>query len=125
MKKYEAALRIDGDCVAALVGLGLVHISLNKHDKAVHLFRSALRSAPTNVFAHYNLGSLLHQKGQIDEAMRHYKVVLRSEFADNEREAVAFAHCNMGLAFEAKGRTGEAIRHFRSVTCVCVRRVRV
>ena len=38
VKKYEAALRIDGDCVAALVGLGLVHISLNKHDKAVHLF---------------------------------------------------------------------------------------
>ena len=117
IKRYEAAIRLDGDCVEALVGLGLVYHNANKSEKAIHLFRSALRSHPTNVFAHYNLGAVLHSKGQVDEAIRHYKVVLRSDFADGEREVVAYTHCNMGLALEVKNRAGEAIRHYRYATC--------
>jgi len=113
-KKYEAALRLDSDCVPALVGLGLIQFSLNRLDKAIHSFRTALRTSPTNVYAHYNLGCILHRKGQVDETLRHYKVVLRSDFKEEDRDVVAYTHCNMGLALEVKGRAGEAIRHYRS-----------
>lgn len=68
---------------------------------------------PSSSYAHYNLGSLLHVKGQVDEALRHYKVVLRSDFNDADRGVVAYAHCNTGLVLEAKDRRGEAIRHYR------------
>jgi tetratricopeptide (TPR) repeat protein len=57
--------------------------------------------------AHYNLGTALYAKGQVDEAMQHYRRAIALD------PKYAAAHNNLGLALKAKGQLDEAIAAFR------------
>ncbi len=46
-------------------------------DAAIEELREALRSNPNYPEAHYNLGGLLVDRGQTEEAVVHYKEALR------------------------------------------------
>jgi tetratricopeptide (TPR) repeat protein len=96
--------------------------------------------------AHYNLGYLVHQKGQLDEAMVHYRkaeqikpnepatlisIAAMSEARGNLAEAVRYyrlilesrpsnaaSHNNLGLILLAQGKAEEAIEHFQRALTV-------
>jgi tetratricopeptide (TPR) repeat protein len=56
--------------------------------------------------AHNNLGNVLKDKGQVEEAMTHYRLAIQLDPKD------AKAHTNLGLALADKGQVEEAIQHY-------------
>jgi hypothetical protein len=73
----------------------------------VPLFERALELNPRDATNHYYLGTLFGHRGQIDEAIGHYRVALRI----NPRYAEA--HGKLGLALHLQGKLDEAIVHYR------------
>ena len=71
------------------------------------LWTHALACTSRNSLAHYNLGVALAGRGQVDEAIAHYRKAL--EIKPNFAEA----HDNLGLALAGRGQVDEAIAHYR------------
>jgi len=71
------------------------------------IWQTVVQARPHNSRAHDNLGVALHLKGELGEAIRHFRQALR--IAPNDPRA----HLNLGNALGAQGKTGEAIEHFR------------
>jgi tetratricopeptide (TPR) repeat protein len=71
------------------------------------LWRTTIAGNPDCFLAHYNLGVLLFEKGEKDEAIAHYQQALqiKPDFAE--------AHYNLGNALVQKGRVDEAIVHYQ------------
>ena len=60
-----------------------------------------------NSFAHNNLGVVLAGRGQVDEAIAHYRKALEIN------PDYARAHNNLGVALAGRGQIDEAIAHYR------------
>ena len=71
------------------------------------LFRHALEVTQNNAVAQDGLGVALDNKGQIEEAIRHFQEAIRV------KPSYAGAHYNLGVAFFQQGRVDEAIREFQ------------
>jgi len=71
------------------------------------LWRTTLARNPDSYLAHESLGDVLLRKGQVDEALVHFRraLVIQPGFAE--------AHCNLGIALDQQGRTDEAIVQLR------------
>ena len=109
-------------------------------EKACEAYRRALESDPSHLGAHINLGRLLHERGQLDEAEAVYRAGLPASGDDGTllfnlavlmedlrrpeeaarcyREALkadpalADAHFNLARLCQAQGLRQEAVRHF-------------
>ena len=73
--------------------------------KAEAHYRDAVRLAPDDAIAPFNLSVLLEDRGRPDEAIHAYEQAIAR---DAEQ---ADAHHNLGLLLEARGRRPEAMRH--------------
>jgi protein O-mannosyl-transferase len=96
----------------AWIGLPLVLGTLTWHQARIYrdaetLWQSTVLRNPGSWMAHTSLGILLEQKGQVDEAIRHYEEAIRlnPDYAD--------AHNNLGNALLKEGQGGEAISQYR------------
>jgi len=72
-------------------------------------YRTVISKNPDCWTAQNNLGGVLLQKGQVDEAIDHYKRALEIR-PDYER-----GHFNMSLALLQEGKVDEAITHLQKV----------
>jgi tetratricopeptide (TPR) repeat protein len=105
------------------------------------LWRDTLAKNPDSWMAHVNLGVIVEDRGQVEEAVRHYRESLRIQPVQHEAynnlgsvlrtrgefdEAIAqlrrsldvkpdyiFAYNNLGLVYHDRGEYGEAVRHFQ------------
>jgi tetratricopeptide (TPR) repeat protein len=73
----------------------------------ITLYQSTLNSNPDCWMAHNNLGNIVLQKGEVDEAAAHYRKVL--ELLPDDADA----HNNLGNALVRKGFVAEGITHYR------------
>ena len=71
------------------------------------LWRDTLAKNPACWMAHYNLGTLLSQRGQADEAIRQLQEAIRLK-PDHAK-----AHYNLGVVLDQRGQLDEAIRQFQ------------
>ena len=71
------------------------------------LWRATIAKNPVSWLAHNNLGYVLRQKGQVDEAMVQYQKALEID------PGYANAHYNFGNALFQKGRLDEAMEHYQ------------
>ncbi len=68
-----------------LVGLwGLTWKQVQVWHNTGSLFRHVVSVTPESRTAHYNLGILLEREGRLDEAVRHYREVVRIDPDDVE-----------------------------------------
>ncbi len=78
------------------------------------LWKHALAVTSNNHLAHENLGVILQRRGQVDEAISHYREALRIRSSSGQnryRRALARAHSNLAGALLRKGKIDEAIAH--------------
>jgi tetratricopeptide (TPR) repeat protein len=105
--RYQAMALSVGGGAAIILCLALTRQQLGYWQDSESLFEHAVKVTENNHLAHYNLGTFLSQKGQMDEAIRHLQETIRL------KPAYAPAHCNLGVALGENGQTDEAIRQFR------------
>jgi tetratricopeptide (TPR) repeat protein len=94
-------------CGLFLLGLGVLTWQQTAiyHD-LVTLYTSTLTKNPGCWMAHYNLGIVLRDQGETDQAITHYRqaVALRPSYAE--------AHYNLGRLLVQKGQLDDAIAHY-------------
>ncbi|MGA2255165.1 MAG: tetratricopeptide repeat protein [Thermoguttaceae bacterium] len=96
--------------VSALVAAGLMVCAWQqtRHWRdSQTLWTHTLACTPQNQVAHCDLGNALVRRGQVVEAIEHYKRAL--EIKPNFAEA----HCDLGNALVGRGQVDEAIGHYR------------
>jgi protein O-mannosyl-transferase len=104
--------------VAIVLCLALTRQQIGYWKDSEALWRQAVKVTDNNYLAHTQLGIvlglahtqlgiILGQKGQSEEAIRHYQEALRLE------PGCAEAHYNLGAARDKKGQSEEAIRHYQ------------
>jgi len=103
---------------AAVIGLLLLMLgvltwrqSAIYHD-VVTLYTATLAKNPGCWMAHYNLGIALHDQGETDQAITHYRqaIALRSNYAE--------AHYNLGRLLAEKGEFSDAITHYEKALAI-------
>lgn len=75
-------------------------------------YTATLQKNPGCWMAHYNLGILLSEQGQADEAIDHYRqaVALRPDYAE--------AHYNLGRLLVEQGHVNDAIAHYEKAAVI-------
>jgi protein O-mannosyl-transferase len=71
------------------------------------LWNDTIAKDPNSWMAHYNLGNALNDRGQVDEAIDHYRKAL------DVKPDLAEAHYNLGNALASRGFVDDAIDHFQ------------
>jgi protein O-mannosyl-transferase len=105
--RYQRLLLSVAASAAIVLCLALTRQQLGYWQDSEALFRHELEVAADNDLAHYNLGTALGAKGQIDEAIRQLQTAIRLK-PDHVN-----AHNNLGNALLVKGQINEAIRQFQ------------
>src|SRR5262249_18441701 len=94
-------------CGILLVSLGFLtwRQTADYHDLFA-LYGATLQKNPDCWMAHYNLGIVLSEQGEPDQAIEHYRqaVALRPDYAE--------AHYNLGRLLAQKGRLDDAVTHY-------------
>jgi protein O-mannosyl-transferase len=98
----EANPIAEGNLASALM-------EMQRPDLAVPHLERAIQLMPTFSTAHYDLGIVLHRRGELEPALRQYQLALKYEL--DEREA-AQTHNNLGVLLNQLGRRDEAIAEF-------------
>jgi tetratricopeptide (TPR) repeat protein len=106
---YEEA-QTAADRAAAANKLGIVYVQLSARADALAAFLLAIEHDATHVPAIVNIGNLLLEDGDTEEAIVHYESALRLD------DDYAVGHLNLGVALKKLGRRGEAVREFRRAT---------
>jgi tetratricopeptide (TPR) repeat protein len=76
------------------------------------LYTATLEKNPSCWMAHYNLGIVLSQQGEADQAIEHYRqaVALRPDYAE--------AHYNLGRLLVERGQLNDAIAHYERAAAI-------
>jgi tetratricopeptide (TPR) repeat protein len=92
--------------IVALLGSCTVRRNRDYHDD-LSMWKEVAQQRPDNARAHVNIGVLLEQRGEAEEAVKEYRIALGLEpdYAD--------AHYNLGVALIRLNRVAEAERAFR------------
>lgn len=93
-KALNKALEIDSRSVEAHVLLAVLNAAEGEDDLAERHFKTALGMAPRNAQALNNYGSFLYAKGRYQEAVQHFRTLVK----DTDYRARAQAYENLGLA---------------------------
>ena len=64
-------------------------MDLNRFNEAEEHFHLALRASPNYSFAHYKLGLIFEGRGDLEQALEHYRVALQLDPSDRARQRLA------------------------------------
>jgi arylsulfatase A-like enzyme/Tfp pilus assembly protein PilF len=106
----ERILAADGDNSVFIGQLGEVCRRSGDLPRAIELYRQAVRLAPTDADAHYNLAVTLQEAGRQEEA---FEALSRAIQLDPRRPE---AHNALGIALLARGDLENALDQFRTAT---------
>ena len=102
-----------GLCGILLVSLGfLTWRQTAQYHNLFALYTATLQKNPRCWMAHYNLGIVLSEQGEADQAIDHYRqaVALRPDYAE--------AHYNLGRLLVEHGQLNDAIAHYERAAAI-------
>ena len=102
-----------GLCGILLVSLGfLTWRQTAEYHNLFALYTATLQKNPRCWMAHYNLGIVLSEQGEADQAIDHYRraVALRPDYAE--------AHYNLGRLLVEHGQLNDAIAHYERAAAI-------
>ena len=102
----KTALRFSGGIVLAALAV-CTWFQLGYWKNSVTLFKHAIEVTSENRLAELNLGAAFVSEGKLQEAVAHYRDVLR------RNPDLAEAHVNLGATMAAMGNLDQAIDHYR------------
>jgi len=109
----QRLILVGGICGIVLISLGFLtwRQTAQYHDLSV-LYTKTLQKNPGCWMAHYNLGIVLREQGDADQAIEHYRqaVALRPDYAE--------AHYNLGRLLVEKGQLNDAIGHYERAAAI-------
>jgi len=100
-------------CGALLMFLGfLTWRQTTEYRNLFALYTATLQKNPDCWMAHYNLGIVLSEQGEPDQAIEHYRqaVALRPDYAE--------AHYNLGRLLVNLGQLNDAVAHYERATAI-------
>jgi Flp pilus assembly protein TadD len=84
-------------------------IQENKPEEALPLLKQVVREKPDYAEAHYSLGKLLLERGEVSTA------IIELEAAAKYGPSKTYSHYQLGRAYAKAGRQDEARREFQTV----------
>ena len=93
--------------VVLFVASAVTWTQLQHWKNSATLFQHALKVTSNNYLAHNNLGNILADQGNLQEAVSHYQEALKIE------PNFPRAHNNLGRALARQGKVDEAVVHYR------------
>ena len=106
---WSATLERRPESPVALINLGFASNQRGDKERALALYRQAVKAAPRDPQARNNLGAMLAERGQLDLAGVEFQASLAAD-PDN-----ADAHHNMGRLLLKKGKYPQAQKHLKRV----------
>ena len=103
---YQRVIDLAPDWVEAYINLGVSQYHTRQLEEAQRSFLAALALDSSNAICRYNLGCVLEESGNIDEAIDNLRRAVRA------MPAHADAHFNLALAYEKKGDETRAREHW-------------
>ena len=110
LDECAAALALAGDDAAradALNKRGVALVGLDRRDEALSAFCEALECSEKHAPALVNVGNLLLEDGNLEDAVDYYQAAMRAD------PAYPLAYRNLSVASKRLGRPGEAVRYLR------------
>ena len=99
---------VQAGCVALLTALAVLTWRQSRHfSDGETLYKTTIERNPACWMAHNSLGVALAARGQVDQAIDHYRKALEIKPDDVN------AHYNLGNALAGRGQFDEAIDHYR------------
>lgn len=86
-------------------GVALVH--LGRREEALAAFCAALEARPRFAPALANVGNLLLEDGDLEDAIVHYEAAILAD------DRYGIAHLNLAVAYKRCGRTADSVREMR------------
>ncbi len=111
LKRATGAWRLAGQlgCLALLAGLAVLSWRQSRMYTDIDtLYLTTIERNPDCSMAHYNLGQRLLERGEVDEAIKHYREAVRIKADDAE------AYNGLGLADANRGYVDEAIENYHN-----------
>lgn len=113
--RYQLAITLQPNYVAAPVNLGNIFLELNRLDDATVSFRAALEVNPNNPAAHYGLGQVASAKRNYSEAISHFEQTLAQVPGANR------VHYSLAMAYRGLGNAEKVKAHLAQQGTVGVR----
>lgn len=123
----QAAELQKGDRGAVLVELAESSIRMGDFARVIEYYQKALEFRPDDLVVHDNLAYYLQKKGKLQDALSHYREVVRiirekkqvaADKSDNKVPAMTYlvnAHNQMAFILSSQGHTGEALFMYTEV----------
>jgi hypothetical protein len=103
--------------VALLVTLGaLTWRRAGVYHDAETLWRDTVARNPAASMARINLGNILAERGELDEAVAHYRAVIAADPPERSSWVLVRAHFNLGNQLFRQGRMSEALEAYGRAT---------
>ncbi len=94
--QYERVLELAPDWIDAHINRGVALYQLGRVDDAKAAFLTAVQLDPLNGISRYNLGCVLEEQGEVEDAIRHLRRAAKA------MPGHADVHFNLALAYEKK-----------------------
>jgi tetratricopeptide (TPR) repeat protein len=96
IRQYERVLELAPDWIDAHINRGVALYQLGRVDDAKAAFLTAVHLDPLNGISRYNLGCVLEEQGEVEDAIRHLRRAAKA------MPGHADVHFNLALAYEKK-----------------------
>lgn len=108
---FTHALEVTSRNGIAEDNLGVALLNGGRADLALGHFEAAVADMPTFSTAHYDLGTVLQEQNQLDEATNEYKLTL---FYTGDAVEASRAHNNLGALFLQRGDLASALAEYNA-----------